>query len=251
MQNIFFWSGGKDSTASVILAHLLHIPISEIVFSEVMFDRNRNISGEQPEHITFIKNTAMPIFQEWGYKVKILYADNDYMDLFFHIVRKSKTKEYNGKHSGWLIGGRCAGNDRLKMKPIRKFYKEIKGEHTEYVGIASDEPKRLERLDNNKRSLLAEYNYTGEMAYELCKNYGLLSSVYDFARRNGCWFCSNQSYAEFEYLKQVHLELWNELKILSCVPDLVSQGFRYGVPFEQVEEKVDKIISQWELEQNI
>ncbi len=251
MQNIHFWSGGKDSTASVILAHLLHLPISKIVFCEVMFDRRRNISGELPEHIDFIRNTAIPIFRAWGYEVEILRADNDYMDLFFHVVTRSKTEEYNGKHRGWLIGGRCAGNDRLKMKPIKQYRKNIEGEYTEYVGIASDEPKRLERLGNNKRSLLAECNYTEEMAYELCKNYGLLSPVYDFARRNGCWFCPNQSYAELAYLKQVHPELWNELEILSCVPDLVSQGFRYGVPFKQVEEKVDKIISQWGLEQNI
>ncbi len=244
MRNVFFWSGGKDSTAAIILAHLKRIPISEIVFCEVMFDRKRNISGENPEHIDFIMNTAIPVFKEWGYEVKILRADCDYMDLFFHIIKKSKIEEHNGKHSGWLIGGRCAANDRLKIKPIRQYRKTIEGEYTEYVGIASDETKRLERLTDNKRSLLYEYNCTEEMAYELCKNYGLLSPIYNFTKRNGCWFCPNQSYYELAYLSFTHPELWNELEILSCVPDLVSRGFRYGVPFKDVRERVEKIIAQ-------
>ena len=187
MNTLCFWSGGKDSTASIILAHIHHLPITEIVFCEVMFDKSRNISGEIPEHIDFIRNIAIPIFEEWGYKIKILHADCDYMDLFFHTVTRSKTEENNGKHSGWLIGGRCAGNDRLKMKPIRQ---------------------------------------------------------YRFTRRNGCWFCPNQSYNELAHLKFLHPELWEELKVLSCVPDLVSRGFRYGVPFDEVEERIDKIITE-------
>ena len=47
------WSGGKDSTATIILAHIHHEPLDEIIFSEVMFDEK--ISGEIPEHIDFIK----------------------------------------------------------------------------------------------------------------------------------------------------------------------------------------------------
>ncbi len=81
------------------------------------------------------------------------------------------------------------------------------------------------------------------MAYELCKNYGLLSPIYSFTRRNGCWFCPNQSYNELAHLKFC-IELWEELKVLSCVPDLVSRGFRYGVPFDEVEERIDKIITE-------
>lgn len=48
MNTLCFWSGGKDSTASIILAHIHHLPITEIVFCEVMFDKSRNISGEIP-----------------------------------------------------------------------------------------------------------------------------------------------------------------------------------------------------------
>lgn len=56
MKYIASWSGGKDSTASIILAHENCEPLDLIIFSEVMFDKG--ISGEIPEHIRFVKRTA-------------------------------------------------------------------------------------------------------------------------------------------------------------------------------------------------
>lgn len=65
MKYIASWSGGKDSTAGIILAHEHNEPLDLIIFSEVMFDEN--ISGELPDHIDFIKNKAIPVFESWGY----------------------------------------------------------------------------------------------------------------------------------------------------------------------------------------
>ncbi len=113
------WSGGKDSTASIILEHIHGLPPSKIIMSEVMFDKKRNISGELPEHMEWVHNTAIPLFQSWGYEVEILHADKDYLDLFYHVNTKSKIPERNGKLSGFLLGGKCAANSRLKIKAIR------------------------------------------------------------------------------------------------------------------------------------
>jgi hypothetical protein len=56
----------------------------------------------------------------------------------------------------------------------------------QYLGIAADEPKRLERLKGtNKISLLEKYGYTEKMAFDLCEKYGLLSPIYDFTKRGG------------------------------------------------------------------
>ena len=41
-------SGGKDSVATILLAAQNNEPLDEIVFSEVMFDKET--SGEVPEH---------------------------------------------------------------------------------------------------------------------------------------------------------------------------------------------------------
>lgn len=187
MQYIASFSGGKDSTASIILAHEHGEPLDLIIFCEVMFDQE--ISGELPEHIAFIKEKCVPLFNEWGYETKILHAEKTYMDCFNHVLEKSKYPERIGKRAGFPMAGKCWANRDLKLKPINDFLKSMNPEQiTQYIGIAADEPKRLERLKGGKTrkvSLLEKYGYTEKMAFELCEKYGLLSPIYDFAPRGG------------------------------------------------------------------
>ena len=88
MKYIASWSGGKDSTASIVLAHEHNEPLDLIIFSEVMFDKTT--SGELPEHIDFIKNKAIPMFGSWGYETKILRSNKTYMDCFHHRTIRGK-----------------------------------------------------------------------------------------------------------------------------------------------------------------
>lgn len=220
MEYIASFSGGKDSTATIILAHEHGEPLNSIVFSEVMFDNN--ISGEFPEHIQFIKETCKPLFESWGYKFEILHSKKTYMDCFNHVVLKSSNPDRVGKRVGFPMAGRCVINRDCKTRPIEKFYKSKYGEYVQYIGIAIDEPKRLERLHGtNSVSILEKYGYTEKMAFELCKKYGLLSPLYQFAKRGGCWFCPNASYEELEYLRLNHRNLWNMLLALEDEPDLI------------------------------
>ena len=62
-----------------------------------MFDKERGISGEHPEHISFIRSRAIPQFEEWGYKVHVVRGDMDDIKQFNHIVTRSKVPERNGK----------------------------------------------------------------------------------------------------------------------------------------------------------
>lgn len=246
------WSGGKDSTASVILDHIHGLPPSTIIFSEVMFDKKRGISGELPEHIDFVMNKAKPIFESWGYKVVIVRAEKDYFDLFHHILERSSKPERIGKKRGFLIGGLCTGNRELKIRPIKDFYKalDLEGdEYTQYVGIAMDEPNRLERLrGTNKISLLERFEYTEKMAYDLCKEYDLLSPIYNFSKRGGCWFCPNQSYSEIARLKRKHPELWDELRQLSEEENTISTYFKYQDSFADADRKANEINARLEIE---
>lgn len=182
MKNICSWSGGKDSTAQIILAHEHNEPLDLIIFSEVMFDKN--ISGELPEHIDFIKNKCIPLFESWGYEVKILHAPLTFMDVFMRKPVRGK-RFGNGQVTGFPMAGKCDINKRCKVGAIEKFLKTQEKDFTQYIGIAVDEPKRLARLEGNKVSLLEKYGYTEEMAYDLCKKYDLLSPVYDFTNRGG------------------------------------------------------------------
>jgi len=99
------------------------------------------------------------------------------------------------------------------MRPIRQFLKEHSNA-IEYVGIAIDEQKRLKALKQrkgNKISLLEQFNYTEQMALELCKRYNLLSPIYSKGKntRGGCWNCLNQSLSELKYLRKNYPDLWN------------------------------------------
>lgn len=217
MKYIASLSGGKDSTASIILAHEHNEPLDLIIFSEVMFDKN--ISGELPEHIDFIKNKSIPVFESWGYEVKILHSDKTYLDCFHHIATKGKRV---GQKLGFPMTGKCIINRDCKIAQIRKFLKEIK-EPFIYIGIAVDEPIRMNRIADagDKVSLLEKYGYTEHMALEICKKYDLLSPVYEYAPRGGCWFCPNARYAELKHLRTNHPDLWNKLLELENEPDLI------------------------------
>lgn len=178
------FSGGKDSTATIILAHERGDPLDLIIFSEVMFDENT--SGELPEHIDFVKNKCIPLFASWGYETKILHAKMNYMDIFMREPTRGK-RAGMGLKTGFPMAGKCQINRSIKVQPIKDFLKNMDPEeYMQYLGIAIDEPKRLERLrGTNRISLLEKYGYTEKMALELCKKYDLLSPIYDFAPRGG------------------------------------------------------------------
>lgn len=184
MKYIASFSGGKDSTASIILAHEHNEPLDLVIFSEVMFDKD--ISGELPEHIDFIKNECIPLFESWGYETKILHADLTYMDMFLRQPTKGK-RFGTGMITGFPMSGKCQINRSVKVLPIRRFLKSFEEEFTQYIGIAVDEPVRLDRIvkSTNQISLLQKYGYTEQMAFDLCKKYNLLSPIYDFAPRGG------------------------------------------------------------------
>ncbi len=118
------------------------------------------------------------------------------------------------------------------------------------MGIAADETKRLERLQGtNKVSLLAKYDCTEQMAYDLCKEYGLLSPIYNFSKRGGCWFCPSATIKEYAHIKSKHPKLWKELFKLSLSDNLVSQGFKYGKTFSEVDRDVDICLNNLEFEE--
>lgn len=244
MKHIVSWSGGKDSTATIILAHEHGLPIDLIVISLLWFDKKRQIYAEYPEHVKWIFEYAIPLFESWGYPVKVVTPKEDYLHHFFHVVTKSKKHpERNGKRSGFLLGGMCKMSD-AKVTTIRRFLKNLDFEYEEYVGIAVDEPVRLKRLEKKpgKISLLKRYDYTEPMARAKCEEYGLLSPSYKTFKRGGCWFCPNQSIAGFAYLKQTYPEYWEELRVLSLEENTVSRYFKYGRTFAETEKDVDEYI---------
>ena len=138
-------SGGKDSVATLLLAAQHNEPLDEAVFSEVMFDKDT--SGEVPEHRDFIYDRLKPFCEkELGIKFTILHADKNYDDVFHHVITRGP---HNGEVRGFAWAGMCAVNRDCKIPPVRKYNAALSPNTVSYVGIASDEPKRLARLDDS------------------------------------------------------------------------------------------------------
>lgn len=195
------------------MAHENKEPLDIILFSEVMYDRKRGISGENPQHIKFIMDTKK-LFESWGgYEVCMLRAEKDYLDCFHRIIKKPrKHMEHKGMKFGFPVFGMCGVKRDCKEKPLKDFLKLINEEIVQYVGICANERKRLKSLHRQpgRLSLLEKYRYTEEMARLKCLEYGLLSPCYQYARRGGCWFCPNAKLAEHREIKRLYPEIWKE-----------------------------------------
>ena len=79
-------SFGKDSIATILLALENNKPLDRVVFSEVMFDHENGISGEIPEHIQWVYDTAIPKLESMGLKVDVVKDKQDYKSFFTNAV---------------------------------------------------------------------------------------------------------------------------------------------------------------------
>jgi len=224
-------SGGKDSTANTILAHIHGEPLDRLVTAEVMFDLDNGISAENKEHMDFIKKVQVPMFESWGYRVDIVHSDVDFLDCFYHVVDKPrKCMDHLGKHKGFPMAGTCVVKRDCKIKPINNYLKNLQKQGydiKQYIGIAVDEPSRLESLhkDQNHSSLLEKYGLTEDDAKELCREYGLLSPIYDLGekgmKRQGCWCCPNAKDCEHIAVMQNDPKAWVKYVALEDVENKI------------------------------
>lgn len=214
MKHILTCSFGKDSIATALLALQHGEPLDELVYSEVMF--SDTVSGELPEHKRFIYETAIPYFEKRGIPTRVLRGQKTYLDCFYHIVSRGNAE---GKLASFPLTGRCSIQRDCKLPPIRTYQKTLPQDTVYYLGIAADEPIRLARLKANQTSLLAKYNLTEKDAQAMCQAEGLLSPLYAFTGRGGCWFCPNASMRELRHLYNAHPDLWQLLLELQDAPN--------------------------------
>ncbi len=225
-------SFGKDSLAAILLAKEHGEPLDEAVYCEVMFDNG--ISGEVPEHRDFIYNTAIPALERMGVKIVVLRSSKTYVDLFTGRITRGPKK---GMVRSFPLCGKCAVQRDCKVRPIERYRKTLPAWTVQYVGIAQDEQERLLRLEGGKQvSLLAKYNFTEQDAWELCEKAGLLSPVYAFTDRGGCWFCPNAKREELRHLYDYHPDLWARMLELQAIPGKVTEKFNRTQRFSDIDE---------------
>lgn len=175
----------------------------------MMYDKD--IPATLPVMVKFVDH-AKEIFESWGYPVEVVHSVKTAKDLMEKVYFRSKVHpEKNGKKYGVMAFGRghCKFTG-VKQKTIQSL---VSGDEYELIGYAVDEVDRIHRLTDRKQSIMCTLGVTEERALELCREYGLLSPLYDMKiSRDGCWFCPNAGVKEREILKERYPDLVNEIK---------------------------------------
>lgn len=148
------------------------------------------------------------IKKEFGIEVEHYYKKDKngekvtYEKVFYKPRKWARQEHKVHQIYGWPFQKGPWCNDRLKVGLLD----QIKG--LKYIGIAVDEPERLARLGEDKKSPIAELGWTEEDCRRICEEHGMLSPIYQTAKRGGCWFCHNQGVDQLRQLRQNYPDLW-------------------------------------------
>lgn len=204
-KHIISFSGGKDSTAMLLMMLEKGMQIDEIIFCDTSVE-----FPEMYEHIEKVKKYInLPITT-----LKNEYNFEYYM--FDYVKKKGKNKGKKGySWSDWRVKW-CTYF--LKRKPINQYlgrYKDL--EIYEYHGIALDEIERTDK-NNDGRNIkypLVDWQMTGADALEYCYSKGFnWSGLYEKFDRVSCYLCPLQRLKELKVLYTQHPELWAYMKEL-------------------------------------
>lgn len=211
--NVVSLSGGKDSSAMLLMMIEKQMPIDIILFCDtglefpLMYD-----------HLDKLEKTInMPITR--------VRAEKPYEYYFLEspVKRKHETefiKKFGSNHKGYGWAGPkmrwCTSV--LKDTPRERFLRPLreKYEIKEYIGIAADETYRLKRKRNqnpNHIHPLVEWGITEADCLKYCYNHGFdWGGLYEIFKRVSCWCCPLQSLSELRKLRQHYPGLWGKLK---------------------------------------
>ena len=202
-------SFGKDSLAMIIKIKELGMPLDEVIYCDIRFDK-RPLSGEHPLMAEFIPKAEKILKEKFNIEVRHITSEVTFVEQFY---KKKKRGNHIGDNYGFPFPVSAWCNLYLKLLPINKYLKDIKEPIIQYIGIAYDEPKRYERLNHETHiAPLYDLKITEKEAMEICKKYDLLSPIYENSFRGGCWFCSKQRLSQLQRLYEDYPKLWNILK---------------------------------------
>lgn len=198
MKFIASCSFGKDSLAMVLRILEENLPLDEVIF----FD-----TGMEFDSIYHNRDRMKRLLAERKILFSELSSKNHFLfDMFVRPVkyRNPETKQYPIHYGYEWCGGRgIRWGTSGKLSAIMNHYKEYyqNEEITEYIGIAADEPERIN--DNYKKIIikvypLVDWRMTENDCLTYCYDHGWdwnengveLYSVLD---RVSCWCCQNKT----------------------------------------------------------
>lgn len=220
MKYIASVSFGKDSLAMLLRLIEEKKPLDEVVFYD---------TGMEFECIYKIRDKVKSLLK----KHNIKYTELKPKEPFEYTMFEKPVKKRNGtisKGYSWC-GGRCRWGTTEKLKVIEKY---CKGNY-EYVGIAIDEPQRLNKeRKGNKLFPLAEWEMTEKDCLQYCYDKGfnwLVDGIelYSILDRVSCWCCCNKNLKELKNYFLYLPEYWNRLKELQKKTNRPMKYNKYSV----------------------
>jgi len=199
MKHIVSFSGGKDSTAMLLLMIEKKMPIDEIIFC----DTGKEFPAMY-DHILAVEKYI-------GRKITTIRSEKS----FEYILGKYKRRRRNGKTQtgkGWADFQMrwCTGD--LKRDVMKKYLSKQK--HFLYQGIAFDELHRSKKNKDgrNHKYPLIEWEITEKMALEYCYSKGFYwDGLYEKFSRVSCYCCPLQPLDELYKIYNEFPELWADI----------------------------------------
>ena len=224
-------SFGKDSLAMLLKIIEQNLPLDEVVFYD---------TGAEFACIYQIRDD---VIRKYLKPRGIKYTELKPKTGFFDMMLNKKVKHRDGTIStgySWC-GGSCRWGTAYKAQTINKYLKDCKV----YVGIAYDEPKRIERAKAKGQLLpLVDFKMTEQDCLDYCRlhnfswiEYGI--PLYQILDRVSCWCCANKNKKELlAYYKHLP-SYWFNLKLLQERTDRPFKGDK--TVFDLEEEFKEKI----------
>lgn len=213
MNNIISLSGGKDSTAMLLMMLERNEPIHSVVFFDTGWE-----FPEMLEHIYKLEKHTGLDFVRLKPKLPFDYELNETP------VKHKKTGIPHRKGNGWPSPLRRWCTKR-KLNAIKTYYKKQSG-FVSCVGFAADEAKRVPIANKKKwpeRYPLIEYDISEKEALQYCYDHGFdWGGLYELFGRVSCFCCPLQRLQELRNLRKHRPELWARMIVMDSGP----RGFR-------------------------
>ena len=144
------------------------------------------------------------------------------------------------------VGGMCRWGTTEKYITIEKYLKSQYGEdYREYIGIASDETKRIEKERNEHKLLpLVDWKMTETNCLDYCYKKGFRwledeIELYSVLDRVSCWCCANTNKKELENMR-LHLTKYY-LKNINLLKQIKENNNGKGVVVEKAKQQFMKM----------
>jgi len=196
VKHIVSFSGGKDSTAMLLMMLEKKMQVDEIIFCDTgkefpqMYEHIRQVEKYIDREVTVLK---------WKYSFDYMLSE----------YANKKGKNIGRKGKGWPDSNIRWCTSFLKRDIANRYFKGK--EIIQYHGIAYDEPKRIKNAKSTKYPLY-DWGITEKQALQYCYSHGFnWGGLYEIFDRVSCWCCPLQPLRELENLYTYFPELWAEL----------------------------------------